>query len=61
MKVLKITTHWTTEEAACVHEALDTLQTAIWESYGKDITGMYRHIANEQKEKSEQSNAGMDF
>jgi hypothetical protein len=43
------------------NEAHDTLQTAIWESYGKDITGMYRHIANEQKEKSEQSNADMDF
>jgi len=31
MNVLKVTTHWTTEEAACVHEALDTFQTAIWE------------------------------
>ena len=61
MKVLKITTHWTAEEAACVYEALDTFKTAIWESYGNDITKMYTDIANEQNQESYQFNDELDF
>ena len=61
MKVLKITTHWTTQEAAEVYEALDLLKTAIWESYGSDIREVCTNIAQEQKEIGEQFNDTIDF
>jgi Ribonuclease G/E len=61
VKVLKITTHWTTQEAAEVYEALDLLKTAVWESYGNDIREMYINRAQDQKEISEQFNDDMDF
>lgn len=61
MKVLKITTHWTTQEAAHVYEALDLLKTAIWESYGNDIREMHVNIAQDQQEIEEQFNDAIDF
>ncbi|WP_333607657.1 hypothetical protein [Arsukibacterium sp.] len=48
MKTLKITTHWTPGEAACIYEMLDLFQTAIWEAYGNDITEFYMEIAKAQ-------------
>jgi len=50
MKTLKITTHWSTEEAESVYRLLDDIQTAIWESYGKDIEQLYQHFREEQLE-----------
>lgn len=61
MKTLKITTHWSAEEAAQIYEALEILKTAIWESYGSDITQMYTDIAHQQKEMGEQFNDEMEF
>ncbi|MFT6122246.1 MAG: hypothetical protein ACJAWS_000963 [Oleiphilaceae bacterium] len=61
MKVLKMTTHWTTQEAAAVYEALGLLKTAIWESYGSDIREMHINIAQDQKEMEEQFNDAIDF
>lgn len=49
MKILKITTYWTAEEADCVYELLGTLKSAIWQAYGDDIIKMHRDIAMEQK------------
>jgi hypothetical protein len=49
MKILKITTHWTTEEADCMFSLLGELQAMIWESYGDDIAHMYRQIEEQQK------------
>ncbi len=51
MKTLKITTHWTVEEADCVYQLLGVLQSAIWEEYGDDIEQMHRAIWAEQKER----------
>jgi hypothetical protein len=34
MKTLRITTHWTTEQAEDMFTLLDDLKTAIWQSYG---------------------------
>ena len=48
MKVLKMTTHWTTEEADCLYRLLDELQSAIWEQYGKDIEQLYEAHREEQ-------------
>ena len=61
MKVLKITTHWTTQEAAEVYEALELLKTVLWESYGSDIREMHINIAQDQQEIEEQFNDAIDF
>ncbi len=50
MKILKMTTHWTTEEADCIVRLLDEFQSAIWESYGKDIEQLYQTHREEQRE-----------
>jgi hypothetical protein len=61
MKTLKITTHWTAEEAACVYEMLDLLKSAVWETYGNDISNVYIDITREQNEESEQFNDELNF
>lgn len=48
MKILKLTTHWTTEEADCIYQLLDEFQCAIWDSYGDDIELMYQAQREEQ-------------
>ncbi len=48
MKILKMTTHWTTEEADCLYRLLDEFQSAIWEQYGKDIEQLYEAHREEQ-------------
>ncbi len=53
MKVLKITTHWTTEEADCIYQLLGELQSEIWQHYGEDIHHMYDLIHEAQLEKDE--------
>ncbi len=53
MKVLKITTHWTTEEADCIYQLLGELQSVIWQYYGEDIDYMYDLIREEQLEREE--------
>ena len=50
MKILKMTTHWTTEEADCLYRLLDEFQCALWESYGKDIEQLYQTQRTEQLE-----------
>ena len=42
MKILKMTTHWTPEEADCIDRLLSEFQTALWENYGDDIEQMYQ-------------------
>ena len=53
MKTLRMTTHWTTEQAEDMFTLLDDLKTAIWQSYGEDIVTMHREIAFEQKKEGE--------
>jgi hypothetical protein len=48
MKTLKITTHWSDEEADCVYRLLGEIQAAIWESYGKEIDQLYQAHREEQ-------------
>ena len=55
MKTLKITTHWSTEEADGIYRLLDELQCAIWESYGKDIEQLYQSYREEQLERGEET------
>ena len=49
MKTLRITTHWTTEQAEDIYTLLDDLKSAIWQSYGEEIVTMHHEIAFEQK------------
>ena len=53
MKILKITTHWTAEEADCVYRLLGELQSEIWQHYGEDIHHMYDLIHEAQLERDE--------
>ncbi len=48
MKILKMTTHWSAEEADCVFRLLDELQTVIWENYGDEIERLYQTDREEQ-------------
>ncbi len=48
MKILKLTTHWTAEEADCIYRFLDEFRCAIWENYGHDIELLYRAQHEEQ-------------
>ena len=49
MKTLRITTHWTTEQAEDIYMLLDDLKSAIWQSYGEEIVTLHRVVAVEQK------------
>jgi len=55
MKTLRITTHWTTEQAEDIYILLDDLKSVIWKNYGDDIVIMHREIAFEQKKEGENS------
>ncbi len=52
MKILKITTHWTAEEADCIYQ-LGELQSVIWQHYGDDIHHLYDLIQEAQAENDE--------
>ncbi len=49
MRILKITTHWTPEEADCLFQFLDEFKEALWNSYGDDIVKMHQDIRDEQQ------------
>jgi hypothetical protein len=49
VKTLKITTHWTVEEADCIYQFLGDFQSAIWEGYGDGIEQMYSEIKDDQQ------------
>jgi len=49
MRILKITTYWSPEEADCIHRLLDELKEAIWQNHGDDIIEMHRRIHDEQQ------------
>ncbi len=42
MNVTRLTTYWTTGEAATAIDFLDTLREVLWETYGDQITQMHR-------------------
>tara|TARA_R110000772_G_scaffold268522_1_gene395873 strand:+ start:2060 stop:2266 length:207 start_codon:yes stop_codon:yes gene_type:complete len=49
MKTIKLTTHWTTEQADDIYALLDAFKEAIWQTYGEDIIKMHQEIANENE------------
>jgi len=50
MKTLRITTHWTTEEADCIYQFLDECKSAVWDHYGEEISRMHKAIWDEQQD-----------
>ena len=42
VKITRVTTHWTADEADTVVAFLDELRDMLWESYGDQITEMRR-------------------
>ena len=53
MKTLRVTTHWTTEQAEDMSMLLDDLKSAIWQRYGEEIVTMHRDMTFEQKKEKE--------
>ena len=51
MKILKIRTWMTPEEAEVLWQLLSQLQESIGEEYGEAITDMHREIQRQQEEK----------
>ena len=45
MKITRVHTHWTAEEAHTVIEFLDGLRDQLWHSYGDSIVEMLRHAS----------------
>ena len=61
MKILKITTHFSTEEADCLYQLMDELKEAIWRSYGDDIIEMHKEIAVEKEKQTQENSANDDL
>ncbi len=53
MKILRIPTYWTPEEADCVYQLLDELRAAVWHSYGEEITAMHKAIWEEEQKRKD--------
>ena len=47
MNTTRLTTYWTTGEAATVIDFLDTLRDALWETHGEKIIQMHREACND--------------
>jgi hypothetical protein len=54
VKTLKITTHWTPEEAECIYQLLDDFKQALWQCYGEDIVQMHKTIHAQQQDRYEE-------
>lgn len=61
MKILKLTTHWTAEEADCIYRFLDEFRYATWESYGNDIELLYQARYEEQLRIKIERESGMSL
>jgi len=60
MKVTRLTTYWTVDEAATAIEFLDILRDALWEIYGEQITEMHREAYDNRFQDINQCELGFD-
>ncbi len=60
MKILRIPTYWTPEEADCVYQLLDELRSAVWHSYGEEITAMHKAIWEEEQKRKDSEGSEND-
>jgi len=61
MKTLKITTHWTPEEADCIYQFLDEFKEALWHQYGEDMVAIHKANQDEQAGREEAFNDDLPF
>ena len=54
MNSTRLTTYWTIDDAATVIDFLDLLRDALWETYGDQITQMYREAYDNRFQDSNQ-------
>ncbi len=54
MKVTRLYTHWTAEEAHTVIEFLDILRDQLWETYGDAVVDMMRDASANQTQHENQ-------
>lgn len=50
MRILKIATYWTPEEADCIYQFLGDFKEALWQSYGDDMIKMHQSILDKQQD-----------
>ena len=55
MKILKIPTYWTVEQADSIYQFLDELKAVLWQTYGGELQDMYAETHQTQIE-NEQGN-----
>jgi hypothetical protein len=48
MKVTRLTTYWTVDEAATAIDFLDRLRDVLWETYGEQITQWHREACDDR-------------
>ena len=60
MKVTRLTTYWTLDEAATAIDFLDRLRDALWETYGEQITTMHREAYDNRNQHIDQCELGFD-
>ena len=60
MKVTRLTTYWSIDEAATVIDCLDRLRDALWETYGEQITRMHREACDNRTQDISQCELGFD-
>jgi len=60
MNTTRLTTYWTTGEAATAIDFLDTLRDALWETYGAQITQMHQEARHDHIRDSNQGEFEFD-
>ena len=60
MKVTRLMTYWSIDEAATAIDFLDRLRDALWETYGEQITRMYREDYDNRTQGISQCELGFD-
>jgi len=60
MKVTRLTTYWSPDEAATVIDFLDRLRDALWETYGEQITRMHQEEYEQRTQGSNSCPPGFD-
>jgi len=50
MKIIRIPTFWTAEQADTIYEFLGELRTAIWQEYHEDIQHLYDDMRDQTQE-----------
>ncbi len=50
MKIIRISTFWTPEQADTIHEFLGELRAAVWQEYHEDIQQLHNEVRDQARE-----------